>query len=328
MSLSRPTVLAFLFCLALGTRAAQGVERLTTYLPAEPSPLAAQSLVLDVTTAGTRLVAVGVFGHVLLSDNGGASWRQAESVPTQATLTAVTFIDERRGWAVGHDAVIIHTEDGGLTWSLQYSDLDFGHPLLTVLFLDEARGLAMGALGLALETRNGGRRWQVRSLRPGDVVDLNLNKIVAQGGALFVASEFGTVYRSTDGGASFSAIQSPSTVTLLNALALPDGTLLFMGANGAVWRTGASLQSWLPLTSPKGARFIGGTALPGGRFLLVGAMMDTSQEGVLAFGELSGRALAVHKRPGEGRYTAAAWTAPGAIVLAGQEGLRVISDRP
>ena len=40
-------------------------------------------------------------------------------MPVSSDLTAVFFVDERKGWAVGHDGVILHTDDGGETWTLQ-----------------------------------------------------------------------------------------------------------------------------------------------------------------------------------------------------------------
>src|SRR5262245_5090243 len=61
--------------------------------PAEQAPLAATSLLLDLAVAGDRYVAVGERGHVLLSDDHGATWRQAKSVPTRVMLTAVFFAD-------------------------------------------------------------------------------------------------------------------------------------------------------------------------------------------------------------------------------------------
>lgn len=317
-----------LLALLLGPGQAYAVERLTTYLPAEPSNLATQTLVLDIAAAGERLIAVGAFGHVLLSDDYGASWHQAENVPTQVTLTAVTFIDALRGWAVGHDAVIIHTEDGGHTWSVQYSDLEFGNPLLTISLLDEGHGLAMGALGLVLETRNGGRRWDPRPLRRRDVVDLNLNKLVVVGRNLYIASEFGVVYRSTDGGANFFPVQSPSTAAFWNVMALPDGVLIFFGADGALWRARASLQGWSRIEAPSDLRCLGGATLTDGRFVLVGASANRGHEGAIAFGNAAETKLTVLRRPGGGRFTAAAKGPRGAIVLAGERGLSLIADRP
>lgn len=81
-------------------------------------PLASQSLLLDITRAGTRLVAVGERGHILYSDDGGLNWRQA-SVPTTQMLTCVFFIDELRGWAAGHDGLILVSDDGGAHWRIQ-----------------------------------------------------------------------------------------------------------------------------------------------------------------------------------------------------------------
>ena len=54
------------------------------------------------------LVAVGQRGHVVYSTDSGASWKQA-SVPVSSDLTAVFFVDDKQGWAVGHDGVILHT---------------------------------------------------------------------------------------------------------------------------------------------------------------------------------------------------------------------------
>src|SRR6188508_1575182 len=44
----------------------------------------------------------------------------AEWLP-DAELTAVTFVNADRGWAVGDRGVVWHTGDGGRTWKLQNS---------------------------------------------------------------------------------------------------------------------------------------------------------------------------------------------------------------
>src|SRR5690606_16340278 len=85
------------------------------------APLASALNYLDVTRAGVRVVAVGDRGNILFSDDEGETW-QAAQTPTDALLTAVCFADARHGWAVGHDAIVLATEDGGQTWTQQYSD--------------------------------------------------------------------------------------------------------------------------------------------------------------------------------------------------------------
>ena len=92
------------------------------------SDMASQALLLDVARAGSRMVAVGEFGHVLLSDDNGESWRQAASVPTRNTLVGVTFIDNQTGYAVGHAATILKTVDGGDNWTLQYNERQSARP--------------------------------------------------------------------------------------------------------------------------------------------------------------------------------------------------------
>ena len=87
----------------------------------ERDPLVLGNLYLDLARAGERVVAVGDRGLIVYSDDEGRSWQLADS-PTGVLLTAVCFADSQTGWAVGHDAVVLGTRDGGVTWELQYSD--------------------------------------------------------------------------------------------------------------------------------------------------------------------------------------------------------------
>ena len=85
------------------------------------APLVAANAYLDLADAGGRVVAVGDRGKILFSDDQGGHWKTAVA-PSEVLLTAVCFADARHGWAVGHDAVVLGTDDGGETWTLQYSD--------------------------------------------------------------------------------------------------------------------------------------------------------------------------------------------------------------
>jgi photosystem II stability/assembly factor-like uncharacterized protein len=81
-------------------------------------PLASQSLLLDITTAGERIITVGERGHILYSDDRGDQWTQAR-VPTTQMLTGVHFANAQQGWAVGHDGLILVSDDGGANWRIQ-----------------------------------------------------------------------------------------------------------------------------------------------------------------------------------------------------------------
>ena len=114
-------VLAFaLAYLSLSAGAAQDAKAFErpADTPAISSRLAARSPLMAVATAGQRVVAVGLRGHVVYSDDLGKSWVQAH-VPVSSDLVAVTFVGEREGWAVGHGGVVIHSRDGGANWEKQ-----------------------------------------------------------------------------------------------------------------------------------------------------------------------------------------------------------------
>ena len=87
--------------------------------PAVKSPLAIKSLLNAVSRVDQRLVAVGSRGHILYSDDEGHSWEQSD-VPVSSDLVAVNFPTPGKGWAVGHDGVVLHSTDGGATWVKQF----------------------------------------------------------------------------------------------------------------------------------------------------------------------------------------------------------------
>ena len=118
------------------------------------APLVEQSVLLDID-ADTFVVIVGERGHVLVSEDGEAFTQKA--VPTQSTLTATTVVGDNI-WAVGHDAVILHSSDKGETWEIQNFQPDLQRPFLDVLFFNEKQGIATGAYGLFYRTLDGGKR--------------------------------------------------------------------------------------------------------------------------------------------------------------------------
>src|SRR5271154_2331091 len=90
----------------------------------ESGPLRATTLqrltLLDAQRVGTRIVAVGDRGYIIISDDRGTTWRRAKA-PAAPMLTGVDFLDAQQGIAVGHDSVILVTRDGGETWTQQFS---------------------------------------------------------------------------------------------------------------------------------------------------------------------------------------------------------------
>lgn len=86
--------------------------------PSPEFPGLDKGLFLDISRAGSRVIAVGMHGSILYSDDQGNRWTQAR-VPVSVLLTAVHFVNERLGWAVGHNGVVLHSADGGASWQRQ-----------------------------------------------------------------------------------------------------------------------------------------------------------------------------------------------------------------
>ncbi|WP_442962515.1 YCF48-related protein [Pseudomonas sp.] len=298
--------------------------------PAVLSPKAGSSLLLDVAQAGPRLVAVGVRGHVLYSDDQGATWIQAQ-VPVRQMLTGLHFVDDRHGWAVGHDSIILHTSDAGATWSVQYRDpgLDgdeeadlLEKPLMDVWFRDANTGFAVGAYGLLLRTDDGGATWDDRSDDIDNPDGLHYNAIAEVAGAgLMVVGEMGSLYRSPDYGDSWEALnEHPYDGSWFGVSGTGEANaVLVWGLRGNMYRSDDFGASWtqVALETPAGpleATLSGGSLTADGRLVVVGA------GGVVISSMDRGRTFSVTTRPDRVGLANGALLADGQLLLVGQRG--------
>ena len=118
-----------IFCAAVTL---QGATNDMLLLPAEKSERAPFSTLMDVQRVDGRMWVVGERGHILYSDDECSGWIQVE-VPVSVTLTAVYFPSYDNGWAVGHEGVVLHTEDGGKTWTKQLDGYKLNELMVTKL---------------------------------------------------------------------------------------------------------------------------------------------------------------------------------------------------
>ena len=98
------------------------------------------------------------FSTILNTTNGGANWTQI--IDSTKQVWGVYFTDVNNGWIVGGisdslgSSYILHTEDGGTTWTQQESGT--GYMLSSVHFIDANTGWVVGGGGTILHTTNGG----------------------------------------------------------------------------------------------------------------------------------------------------------------------------
>ncbi len=291
--------------------------------PAIKSPKAANSLLLDVTRTdgGVRLVSVGERGHIVFSDDHGVSWQQA-SVPTMQMLTAVHFPSEKVGYAVGHDAIVLKTENGGESWLQVYVDREATVPLLDVWFEDNLHGFAVGAYGYIIETVDGGQNWDFIDDRVANDDEFHYNAINDDGqGNLFLAGEAGILYRSTDAGKTWATLNSPYEGSWFGVSG-DDGQVLVHGLRGNIYQSQDQGETWQPLSSGTEQTLFGSAKLIDGSVALVGnsgAVLTGSGYGTgLSSGVKAG--LSVSHRPDRMTLSALAPSNDGFIVVVGQGG--------
>ncbi len=330
-------VLAAMAALAMSTGApAQELAPDAALTPAVIEPLAVRSLKLGLARAGGRVVAVGERGHVLYSLDEGRSWTQVE-VPVSANLTAVCFLDERHGWAVGHDDVILRTEDAGDSWELVNFAPENNRPLLDVWFADENRGYAVGAYGAIYASEDGGRSWVPVPFEPEPLggesappdpddyyaevdmgFDFHLNAIVQAGdGALYLAAEAGRLFRSDDSGATWRELPSPYDGSFYGILPLDGPSLLAFGLRGHVFRSDDGGQTWsAPI--PTGTTALLNSAIrPSPELVIVSGL-----NGVMLVSQDGGRSFEFTQQDDRKSLGAVMWAGDGEVIVAGENGLR------
>ena len=198
------------------------------------APKAAQARMLDITTAGSQLVAVGEQG-VILRSTDGKQWTQSPS-PVNSMLTRVRFSDDKHGWVLGYSGSILQTEDGGATWKLRHYDQE-QHAMYDILFLDKQHGIAVGGFGNVLETRDGGATWAATAPALADQ-RLHLNTILRLAdGSILIAGEHGLMARSTDEGTNWVALSSPYIGSFFGAIAQGDKGAVVYGMRGNIFET-------------------------------------------------------------------------------------------
>jgi photosystem II stability/assembly factor-like uncharacterized protein len=293
-------------------------------------PLASKTLILDLATAGERTIAVGWRGHILLSDDDGTSWRQVET-PTRDMLTGIYFTDDKRGWAVGHSAVILVTENGGETWKLQCSAPEEERPLFDVIVTGNY-GFAIGAYAKFMVTQNGGKSWQPsefiiqqdkaaanKALDDEEPLpfDYHLNGIArSAAGAYYIAAEAGFIFRSDDGGHTWQKLPSPYEGSFFGILPLDGEKLIVYGLRGHIFRSENGGQNWKKIETGTTALLTDATTLENGTIIVTG------MAGIILTSTDNGQSFTL-KQPNRISLTSVVKTKSGKLIIAGERGAKV-----
>jgi photosystem II stability/assembly factor-like uncharacterized protein len=319
--------------------------------PASASPLAAKSLLNGLALAGNRIVAVGQRGHIVFSDDRGTTWKQAK-VPVSSDLVAVSFPTPRQGWAVGHDGAVLHSADGGETWTKQLDGRSAGkllledfkaraakgtlgtseeadkllaeagriaaqgaeNPFLDVWFSDENHGFIVGAFNLIFSTSDGGRTWLPLFDRTDNPDRLHLYAIRGVGADVYVTGEQGLVLRLDRGTGRFRALPTPYKGTYFGVAGTKDSVVVF-GLRGNVFRSSDGGANWQQIETGLQDGLTGGTGYGPDGLVLV------SQSGNVLVSRDGGAHFAA-QRLANPTPASAVVAFDNSIVIAGARGVR------
>lgn len=209
---------------------------------AAKSENAKDALITAMERSGDRIFAVGVHGIVIYSDDEGDSWTQAESVPYMNTITDISCPSIVLCWATGHDATILHSNDGGKNWVVQYEDFDFDAPLLSIHMFDELHGVAVGAFALSLRTTNGGKSWGFLFVSEDDYQP-HINYAFSHGPLMgsdsasqngYAVGELGKFYLSPDKGLTWMTVDTGYEGSLWSGIMARPGLFFLLGMSGNI----------------------------------------------------------------------------------------------
>lgn len=162
-------------------------------------------------------VAVGDAGLMLRTTNAGDSWMRVDPL-VDDDLTAVAFRDALRGAVATSSGKVLFTKNGGISWS---SSAVSGAPIEALSYVSSSGGadvwLAAGADGLfqaTLATYDGSESWTAVGV-PAEAEASQLRSVTvcptgcaAGGPVVAVTGTGGVLLRSTDGGQTFSSVNT------------------------------------------------------------------------------------------------------------------------
>jgi photosystem II stability/assembly factor-like uncharacterized protein len=158
------------------------------------------------------------------TQQGGWCW--VSPVRSSQAIWNIAFADENTGWAVGAFGNVLHTRDGGRTWSPQRSGVAAGLQYVRARNANEV--YALGQAGVLVRSLDGGNSWDARPVATGSGLIGGLRRFETFGtSGLFITYSSGSTPTSSRRTTQFSNDQGNSWAAydLEQAQSSPGGVI-------------------------------------------------------------------------------------------------------
>jgi len=135
-------------------------------------------------------VAVGEFGLVLKTADGGASWTKQPAIAGEFYPYAVYFASAGEGWVSGIAGQILHTQDGGASWKAQDNPT---RAALYRLFAHQGQPYGVGAGGAVARYDKNAGAWQAVAYPDAQPVFLGAGASLDKQAALVIGGPGGLI---------------------------------------------------------------------------------------------------------------------------------------
>jgi photosystem II stability/assembly factor-like uncharacterized protein len=217
---------------------------------------AAHDALFDLDFDGRQGIAVGAFGTILGSDDGGASWAPL-AVPPKTPVLLGAAIRAGRCLAVGQLGTILAAGDCR-RW---HTVASVGNARLMAVSLNgRGQAYAVGAFGTVLRSTDGGQAWQPvaidwTGIGEGGAEPHLYDVHVGDDGTVTIVGEFGVILRTTDG-VRWQVVHRGEQ-SLFGLAQAGDGSTYAVGQAGTVLASTDGGASWKALPTGSSAILTG-----------------------------------------------------------------------
>ncbi|MBS1903677.1 MAG: T9SS type A sorting domain-containing protein [Bacteroidetes bacterium] len=192
------------------------------------------------------VVAVGDYGEILYSFDGGNSWNRSY-FGSFSSIKGVSMYSDKLGMVVGQDGVLMRTTDGGATWEFIPRKPEIQTFRTVKMMPDGKTGFAAGGNGAILITSDSGHTW----LPTVSGTNQNLlASILDTDGRGFIVGEFGTMLSTTNAGASWKQVPL-ATTKHFRCITQASRNAIYIGGDSALFlRSTDGGQYWTRYHGP------------------------------------------------------------------------------